>query len=32
MFFAWLHAFLCGLFGGDAPQWLLDLHQWFGWG
>jgi hypothetical protein len=33
MFFLWLHNLLCALiWGGDAPQWLLNLHQWLGWG
>lgn len=29
----YLHNFLCMLlFGGDIPDWLLRLHQLFGWG
>ena len=31
--FLFLHNVLCWLlFGGDAPGWLLQLHQFFGWG
>ncbi len=31
MWFMVLHDWLCAvLFGGDAPGWLLWLHQFFG--
>jgi len=31
-FFLWLHSVLCQLiWSGNAPEWLLRLHERFGW-
>jgi len=31
--FLWLHNLICALFfGGNAPDWLIWLHQFFGLG